>query len=371
MLRFIHTADWQIGMKAAGVGLASKMVREARFASLQTILNLAAERSVSLMLVTGDVFEDNAVDRVLVKRVGEMLSRFAGQVFIIPGNHDPLTPGSVWEHRIWNDSPNIQVIRDAKPIYLDNAVLYPCPLHEKYSSRNPVSWIQAEEGGVPAVGLAHGNVEGAADVSADYPIPRDAAQRTGLDFLALGHWHSFSSYPDNSGVVRMSYSGSHETTKFGERDSGSVSLVEIRERGAVPNIETLRTGRLSWLTLDRILENAGDLAKVVEEIQSLSCAETTLVRVRLNGLLFASDRHDLTALEEALATLPMHGALSLEDLIPAPEDDSWIESLPMGPLRETAVQLKEIATQSRTAEEKSIGSQALVQLFEIYEKGVR
>ena len=146
--------------------------------------------------------------------------------------------------------------------------------------------------------------------------------------------------------------------------------MEIRERGAVPVIETLRIGQLTWLTLDRTLKNAGDLARVIEEVKGIDSPESTLVRVRLDGLLFASDRHDLKALEETLAILPMYGALSLEALIPAPEDDSWIESLPMGPLRETAIQLKETATQSRNTEEKAIGSQALVQLFEIYEKGV-
>lgn len=30
MIRFIHTADWQIGMKLRGLGVASQVLRDAR-----------------------------------------------------------------------------------------------------------------------------------------------------------------------------------------------------------------------------------------------------------------------------------------------------------------------------------------------------
>ena len=40
--------------------------------------------------------EDNAVDRVQVQKVADVLAAFTGPVYLIPGNHDPFSPGSVW-----------------------------------------------------------------------------------------------------------------------------------------------------------------------------------------------------------------------------------------------------------------------------------
>lgn len=371
MIRFIHTADWQIGMKASGIGPAGQRVRDMRLSAIKRLLDLSEARQVDLLLITGDVFEDNAVDRLLVRKVGELLSAYKGSVYITPGNHDPLAPGSVWEHPVWRESSNVTVIREPEPLELDDCVLYPCPLKEKYSTRNPTAWIQAHGSSKIAIGLAHGNVEGLPDSDPDYPIPRDAAQRTGLDYLAIGHWHSYASYPDSSGVCRMAYSGTHETTKFGERDSGNILLVEIAARGAAPVIEAIPTGELTWRTLAAKLEQAGGLGQVLAQLDEIDKPDTTLLRIRLSGLLFSSDRADLTALQEIVSTRFLYGVLEIADLIPAPEDDSWIETIPDGPVRAAAEKLRDQAVNGRAERERAIATQALIQLFELQEAAAK
>lgn len=368
MIRFLHTADWQIGMKAGGLGEASQRVRDVRLDSIRRLLEIAKEWEVELILITGDVFEDNAVDRMLVRKVGDLLAGFDGRVFITPGNHDPLVPGSVWEHPVWEESKNITVVREAKLIELEACTLYPCPLKEKYSTRNPTSWIDATASDKIAVGLAHGTVEGLPGMEPDYPIPRDAAVRTGLDYLGIGHWHSFATYPDAEGTVRMAYSGTHETTKFGERDSGNVAIVEIASRGAAPKIESIPCGRLRWHALDITLDREGAVDSVLEQLKAIATPEEALVRLRLEGLLYAADRAKLTGLDEILTTRFLFGALAMEKLVPAPEDDTWIEALPAGPLREAAEQIRNTAVNGNDADERAIATQALIELFELNER---
>ena len=92
------------------------------------------------------------------------------------------------------------------------SVLFPCPLKEKYFTKDPTAWIDTAQTEKIAISLAHGNVEGIANGEPDYPIPRDAPVRLGLDFLALGHWHPFARFDDNCGVCRMAYAGTHGAT---------------------------------------------------------------------------------------------------------------------------------------------------------------
>ena len=57
-MRFVHTADWQIGMKAAHVGKAAEKVRSARLETIRRIQQLAKEVDAEFILVAGDTFED-------------------------------------------------------------------------------------------------------------------------------------------------------------------------------------------------------------------------------------------------------------------------------------------------------------------------
>jgi hypothetical protein len=55
---------------------------------------------------------------------------------------------------------------------------------DKYSRKDPAAWIKEEPKGRILPGMAHGNVEGLPLEDMDHPIPRDAAQRAGLDYRA-------------------------------------------------------------------------------------------------------------------------------------------------------------------------------------------
>jgi len=75
------------------------------------VVETARDAGADFILVTGDTFEDNGMDRVLVQKVADILAGFGGPVYLIPGNHDPLVPGSVWEHPAWKS-----ISRSASPV---------------------------------------------------------------------------------------------------------------------------------------------------------------------------------------------------------------------------------------------------------------
>jgi DNA repair exonuclease SbcCD nuclease subunit len=101
-MKFFQTADWQLGMKAAQVGGAGERVRAERLKAVERIVRLAWDQAVDFILLAGDIFEDNAVERVLIQQTADLLGSVGLPVYLIPGNHDPLVPGSVWEHPSWS-----------------------------------------------------------------------------------------------------------------------------------------------------------------------------------------------------------------------------------------------------------------------------
>ncbi len=374
MIRFVHTADWQIGMKAAHVGAVGERVREERLAAGQRVVEVATRNNAGFILVTGDTFEDNAVDRVLVQRVADILGAFAGPVFVISGNHDPLVPGSVWDHPAWKSQSNVSIIRQAIPIPLDGCTLYPSPLFEKYSQKDPTRWIDAGQSNVISIGVAHGTVEGIAQDEPDYPIPRDASKRCGLDYLAIGHWHSTATYNDAAGVPRMAYSGTHETTKFGERDSGNCLLVEIEKRGAVPKLTPIRTGGLTWLSMEEDLKEPGDLARIRQSIEAQTDAAISLLSLNFRGFVSPTDQTELARIDEIVRARFLYGRVDSSALIPRPEDDQWLAKVPAGVMREVAVRLQELASTANIADRpeyatQEVGNRAMLELYRLVEEG--
>ena len=340
-MKFLHTADWQIGMRAARLGRAGERVRNERLNSVKRIVELAKSHDVEFMLVAGDVFEDNAVDRVMIQKIADIVGSCKKPVFIIPGNHDPLVPGSVWDHPGWKAANNVCVIKEEALIQIPGGTLFPCPVFEKHSGRNPAAWIPNEPKDHIRIGMAHGTVEGIRQDEPDYPIPRDAAQKLELDYLALGHWHSYANYAGSDGISRMAYSGTHETTRFGERDSGNVLIVEITAPKAPPVITCIRTGCFDWVSVEKEVRTQYDLQSIREYIESITSPENTLVEIQLSGLLLVSGQAELDHIKQILSSRFLWGSLDVSNLRPSPEDGAWIENLPPGIIQDAATRLRD------------------------------
>ena len=372
-MRFLHTADWQIGMKAAHVGEAGTRVRDERLAAARRVVEAAKSAGADFILVAGDTFEDNGVDRVLVQKVADILVSFGGPVFVIPGNHDPLVPGSVWEHPSWKSSENVRVLREETPVEIPGGTLYPCPVRAKHAGKDPTAWIPREERPGARIGLAHGTVEGVHQEEPDYPIPRGAAVRSGLDYLALGHWHSTATYADQNGVVRMAYAGTHETTKFGERDSGNAVIVEIADPGTVPTVTPVRTGGLAWVAMEEELRERGDLSRLRERIESMEGPGSTLLDVHLRGLLVTEDRGEVTRLEEILAARFLWSRIDASGVRLAPGDQDWLNALPAGVVRDAGARLRELANPAFTGQRPEgatpeVADRALLELYALLDE---
>ncbi|MBN1421287.1 MAG: DNA repair exonuclease [Planctomycetes bacterium] len=370
MLRFVHTADWQIGMKAAHVGAAAERVREARLASARRVVELARDRGAAFIVLAGDTFEDNGIDRVLARKVAEILRASPAPVFILPGNHDPLVPGSVLDEDLWRAAEAVRILRDASPIDIAGARLFPCPLRERTSSRDPTRAIPPADPGVQdprpiRIGIAHGSIAGIAEDADDFPIPPDAAERAGLDYLALGHWHSHLRLGE-----RAAYSGTHETTKFGERESGRALVVEIDGPGASPGIEVVPTGTLRWIERDSEIAAAEDLAALRADLEREPNADRSLLRVELRGTVPVDGLREVEAIREVLEARFLFGEIEASRLLPAPEDERWIESLPAGAIAAAARSILAHAT-GEDAGGAAVAREALAILYAIAREGGR
>jgi len=263
MVRFLHTSDWQIGMKGSGLGAAGERVARARIQAVDRVLTIAEQKAVDFVVACGDLFEHNQVAQDVVEELARLIAGHRTiDVHAIPGNHDLPGPGSVWNRSALRAVPNLHVHVDPTPVPLPKATLHPFPVMSRYSGTDPLAGLAdlRSEPGIH-VGVAHGHLTsvtfGAHEEDIRLPLDPAHVDRAGLDYLALGHWHGQRIVRLRDGAPRIAYSGTHEQTSFRESDAGNVLLVEISEKGAPPVLTPLRAGTFAWERL--AFSTAGDL----------------------------------------------------------------------------------------------------------------
>jgi DNA repair exonuclease SbcCD nuclease subunit len=325
-MRFLHAADLHLGLRVTRFGgEVNGKVQEARLKALETLV--AAGSDVDCMLIAGDLFDDNQVDAATSRRALEILESAGRPVYVIHGNHDPLTADSVFNRPPWSSATgNVHVLRTPEPTPIDGAVLFPCPLFAKNSFDDPTRWIPPRPRGDNAIriGLAHGSLKAEDRLAADdHLIERHAASVKGLDYLALGHWHHPSRHVDRAGVVRTVYPGVHEPMRFSQCPEFSIGwvaysnaagldlfnddgkgralIVTIERAGAPPIIEEIETGQLHWSDESYTLRDESDLATLIEQLSHRPNQENQLLRLHLSGALPASAMVRLDELDQTLA----------------------------------------------------------------------
>jgi len=299
MVRFLHTADWQIGMKAAHAGEKASAIRQKRFETAGRVVELAREKDVDFVILAGDTFEHHNVDNVAVKRTVDILNRLDPiSVYVLPGNHDPMVPGGIWDRDAWERiGPHVTLLRESQEYrFNDDVALYACPLTQKQSGLDPTAWIpRREDDDRIRIGVAHGSLN-ILPGTVNFPIAGDRPEQSGLDYLALGDWHS------RRIVGRSAYPSTMEPTNFGEHDPGNVLVVEIGEAGAEPRIEACRVNSLTWKTLEPVITTADDVEALDAAICSLGTLAALLLKITpdISGCTDGRALEHLETLQEEL-----------------------------------------------------------------------
>ncbi|MCA3572931.1 MAG: DNA repair exonuclease [Aestuariivirga sp.] len=364
-MRFIHTADWQIGKPFRNFGERESVLRQARLAAVEAIGRLARQEEARTVLVAGDLYDNDApAPRTLMEPLERMRAFPDVTWHVIPGNHDFHRGNGLWDRAAAGGLPaNVRLHLSPEPVALgDEAVLLPAPLRRRSEPSDLTQWMDRAESapGLIRIGLAHGSVTGfGSESEAKNEIAPDRATRAGLDYLALGDWHRTLKIGPSTW-----YAGTPEADRFNSQELGQALLVEIAGPGAPPIVSPRRTGAYRWLSLSEELSGAEDPGSLEDRLRALPDLSSLLMRLSLKGTLDLTARAELSqrlmALEAAMFWLEPD--LSGLHLRPTMEDLEKIDF--GGVLREAAERLKaEAADPAMSDAERRRAEEALVQLF--------
>ena len=368
MICFLHTGDWQLGMTrhffSEGV---QERFAQSRFDVIRELGRIAEEEDCSFMLVCGDVFESNLVDRKTVSRALEALKDVPVPVYLLPGNHDPLDASSIYRSASFLDRKpaHVHVIEYSNPLQIEAGIeIVGVPWLSKSPMKDLVAQaLQELEPVVDTVRIcvAHGMVN---SLSPDPDDPalivlqaaEEAISEGKIQYLALGDRHSLTSVGDTG---RIWYAGTPETTDYREVKSGFALVTEISEEAAVA--KEVDVGRWKFIERKDIdLNTEEDIEALCGWFEGFENKERTVLKLRFVGSVSLSLHRELEELLDHAREI--FGAVQSreKDLMVVPEDTDFSDLGFSGFASSTVERLRELADQSDSSSVTSRDALALL-----------
>ena len=226
MIKLLHAADLHLGSPITGRSDTQAAYLRKALNDIPGILaDLCRAEGCDMVVLSGDIF-DTEPSPAAVHALRQALAEMAVPVFIAPGNHDPLTPGSVWEREIWPENVTVfrQQVPSCVPLPRLNCEVYgaafqsmDCPaLLENFHAQGPCRH---------RIGVFHGDPTHA--TSPYNPITAAQVRDSGLHYLALGHIHKAGSF--RVGNTLCAWPGCPMGRGFDEAGEKGVIIAELGE----------------------------------------------------------------------------------------------------------------------------------------------
>jgi len=317
MLRIVHTADVHLGARHDDLGDQASAQRERQFVAFVAAVQLAIDEQVDLFLVAGDLFDSNVQPRRSVDRVAAQLKRLVDarvRTVIIPGTHDSYDRASIY--RAYDlktlsgstaDDDFVTVLTPDRPsVHLAtcDVIVYGPVFATKRAPHSPFRDLDVAGDTRTAtwrVGMIHGSIAIPGKTEHDeVVITTDEIAASGLDYLALGHWHS--AQQAKAGSVPYAYAGAPEAVALDQDRAGKALLVELdaTSSGRAVKVDERQVGR-TMFRKDEV--DATTIASQPALIQTLARAGSAdlVLDVRIVGVRPDDLDLDTDEIEAALA----------------------------------------------------------------------
>ncbi len=368
MLRIIHTADVHLGARHDDLGEQAAAQRERQFAAFKASIDLAIGEKVDLFLIAGDLFDSNVQPRRSVERVAAEIKRLAEariRTVIIPGTHDVCDRASIYRAydlpAMAGASPDDDMVTvldpDRPSVHLAtiDTVVHGRVFGTKRAPHSPLQdSAAAVAAGPPAtwrIGMVHGAIAIPGKTDHDeVVITTDEIAASGLDYLALGHWHSAQTA--KAGSVTYAYAGAPEPIALDQDRAGKVLLVQLDEHGGqrVVSVEERQVGRTRFVRVEVDAAAVPSQPALVDQLVARAdpdlVLDVRLVGVRRDDLDLDSDEIEAALARSFLKVRVRDGSVPALTEGPLPSPDTIVGAF----IRDLEARIAELEAAGSTAE---------------------
>ncbi len=287
MLKLLHIADLHLDspMNRLSFDRARDFIKRQR-KTVVTAIDFAKAQHCALVLIAGDLFDSEYYSKDTLDFLADIFKNNPEIRFIIsPGNHDPLTPDSLYLRTAFPE--NVFIFKGSELSCFEfpelELTVYGYAFTSKAYRERPLSGFTASGKGYNLL-CAHAELS-SSPFSDHAPISVDELSRSELDYAALGHIHATSDIM-RSGRTAYAYSGCLCGRDFSENGEKGGILVTLNGE----NVKAERVTFCPWeyreLEVDITNTLESDLETFLREKANLLISQSQrefIIRIKLIG----------------------------------------------------------------------------------------
>lgn len=298
-IKLLHCADIHLDMPFTSLGSDSEKAgfRRAELRQVfQSIIKLAHDGQVDLLLICGDLFENRCVRKSTISFLCDEFNKIGDiKVVIIPGNHDPDYPGSFYRSHSWPENVHI-LSGDRSFIEFKEKGL---SIFNSTDGKDLLTHSNIN------IFVAHGTLDMNPGSNTFNPLSSEKLETLGFDYIALGHFHNRIESAGRRGLAFNP--GSPEPLGFDEEGVHGVFLAEIsKTENAASNVKvdfvSLNRRAFKNITVNTAgCDNHEKLMEIISTEIAASGSENDLYNITLKGTVEKGFNVDKKLLEMQLA----------------------------------------------------------------------
>ncbi len=210
MIKIVHIADCHLDSPLSGLPSQIADMRKHHLNSaFSDALAYAAFNDTNIILISGDLFDTPVAGQSSLNQLmGFAKSNLETYIFIAPGNHDSILGNNYIS--VLSEYPNIKIFQSGAMERFDipelNACVYGYGCVQAHGEERILENFWVEDSSRINLMCFHGLLQGYGGHAPYNPITKDDMAQSGLDYIALGHVHTYSGV-QSLGLVNYAYSG--------------------------------------------------------------------------------------------------------------------------------------------------------------------
>ena len=308
MIRVLHAADLHLDSPFQALSREKALQRRSeQRALLSRIADAAREYRADIAVFSGDLFDSEDIFSDTGQMLVQTLSSMEIPVFIAPGNHDWYGPRSVWTRLPLGE--NVHLFKEPEITCAELPSLgvrvWGTAFTGRYRTPPLMDFEAAKDGDTVDILAVHGEVGNPASVYG--AITEEQLARSGMDYAALGHIHSFSGLR-RAGDTFYAWPGCPEGRGFDETGQKGVILAELApgechieflpipgRRYEILRVDLTDEANASDAVLRRLSPDSGkNILRVVLTGQTDVPPDAAALRQLLESRTFAAELRDET-----------------------------------------------------------------------------
>ena len=280
-MRFVHIADMhfdmQFKMLSDKIGIGEQRRYDQRVI-LRKIINYIKENNIKYFFIAGDLYENQYIRTSTIEYINKLFLEIDDtQIFIAPGNHDPLLKNSYYNNFLWNKNVHIFGPKFER-IETDNIDIYGYGFDDFYCSNLNFNDLKISNPNKINILVIHGTLDGANLEDMQYnSMSTRMLQEKGFDYVALGHIHK-NNFKNNGKII---YPGSTIAMGFDELGEHGMVTGEISKLGN--KLEFIKLDELEFKKQELDCTELNSIEEIIEKINSINLEENKLYEIILIG----------------------------------------------------------------------------------------